>query len=49
MIQKIDIVKELKTALSEYKISIKADIEFAPKEKDKSTEVVDVEDNESAD
>lgn len=31
LIQKIDIVKEIKTALREHKISIKADIEFVPK------------------
>ncbi len=33
LIQKIDIVKEIKTALREHKISIRADIEFVPKEK----------------
>ena len=33
MIQKIDIVKEIKTALREHKISIQADIEFVPKKK----------------
>ncbi len=31
LIQKIDIVKEIKTALREHKISIRADIEFVPK------------------
>ncbi len=34
LIQKIDIVKEIKTALREHKISIQADIEFVPKKKD---------------
>ena len=33
LIQKIDIVKEFKTMLSEHKISVKADIEFVPKSK----------------
>ena len=33
LIQKIDIVKEFKTVLREHKISVKADIEFVPKEK----------------
>jgi hypothetical protein len=33
LIQKIDIVKEIKTALREHKISIQADIEFVPKNK----------------
>ncbi len=33
LIQKIDIVKEIKTALREHKISIHADIEFVPKNK----------------
>ena len=33
LIQKIDIVKEIKTALREHKISIQADIEFVPKKK----------------
>ena len=33
LIQKIDIVKELKTALREHKITIHADIEFVPKNK----------------
>lgn len=32
LIQKIDIVKEIKTALREHKISIQADIEFVPKD-----------------
>lgn len=31
LIQKIDIVKEIKTALREHKITIHADIEFVPK------------------
>ncbi len=31
VIQKIDVVKEVKKALREHKISIKADIEFVPK------------------
>jgi hypothetical protein len=31
VIQKIDVVKEIKKALREHKISIKADIEFVPK------------------
>lgn len=33
LIQKIDIVKELKSVLREHKISIQADIEFVPKKK----------------
>lgn len=33
LIQKIDIVKEIKTALREHKITIQADIEFVPKKK----------------
>ncbi|MCJ8276991.1 MAG: hypothetical protein HRT44_09435 [Bdellovibrionales bacterium] len=33
LIQKIDIVKELKNVLQEHKISIQADIEFVPKKK----------------
>lgn len=33
LVQKIDIVKEIKTALREHKISIHADIEFVPKKK----------------
>ncbi len=33
LIQKIDIVQEIKTALREHKISIHADIEFVPKKK----------------
>lgn len=33
LIQKIDIVKEIKTALREHKITIHADIEFVPKKK----------------
>ncbi len=43
LIQKIDIVKEIKTALREHKISIRADIEFVPKEKPQvdATEVTD--------
>tara|TARA_A100001015_G_scaffold312969_1_gene419168 strand:+ start:796 stop:1182 length:387 start_codon:yes stop_codon:yes gene_type:complete len=36
VLSKIDIVKELKKALREHKISIQADIEFVPK--DKSTQ-----------
>ena len=38
LIQKIDIVKEIKTVLREHKISIQADIEFVPKNKDKESE-----------
>jgi hypothetical protein len=39
IIQKIDIVKELKTALREHKITIHADIEFVPKDKVSETPV----------
>ena len=38
LIQKIDIVKELKTVLREHKISIQADIEFVPKKKEEPVE-----------
>ena len=38
LIQKIDIVQEIKTALREHKISIHADIEFVPKKKEKVDE-----------
>ena len=41
VIQKIDLVKEVKSALSEYKISIKADIEFAPKSKANSQKAIE--------
>ena len=43
LIQKIDIVKEIKTALREHKISIHADIEFVPKKKSTDDKAVDVE------
>jgi hypothetical protein len=38
LIQKIDVVKEIKTALREHKISIKADIEFVPKKQEETTD-----------
>lgn len=38
VIQKIDIVKEFKTAIREHKITIHADIEFVPKNKSDSDE-----------
>lgn len=40
LIQKIDIVKEIKTALREHKISVQAEIEFVPKKKEGAKEDV---------
>lgn len=46
LIQKIDIVKELKTVLREHKISIQADIEFVPKNKENSSELESLDSSE---
>lgn len=48
LIQKIDLVKEFKKALGEYKISIKADIEFAPKNNPEKDLELSSEDDESS-